>query len=207
MALAAGAGLVPLVLFIVAFVSVGGFAAEVYDSFASSDDYGDMMYDTTPSPSTALMSTLLVLGLTTPFLGAASLPLPARALGADWKRALISTVLYGLGFGAILFFVLWAGLVLYTVFLIRAHLLALAALVGTPALGSLVAVLGDERMVSRILPLTLVTALAMYGASLFAYWLSYETFSWTVQLNPIPLIVAALSWPVLPGVVAALRSY
>jgi hypothetical protein len=169
-----------------------------------------MLYGATPSPSTTVTVIWLVLGLTTPFVGVASFSLPSLALGANWKRALIIAGLCGLVvFGAVIFFVLraasTASSAVLPVSVVRAYLLALAALVGTPALGSLLAVRGDERMVSRILPLTLVTALAMYCASLFAFWLYYgQSYG---QLFLIPLIVAALSWPVLPGVVAALRSY
>jgi hypothetical protein len=197
-ALAAGAGLVPLVLFVVALLALRSFFVALvdasYSSYASS-------YDANPSQGLAV--TWLVLCLTILIAGVASFSLPALALGANRKRALIIAGLCALGFGAALFFL--SRLASFGVFL--EHLLALTALVGTPALGSLLAVLGDDRMVSRILPLTLVAALAMYCASLFAYWLYYGQLTIRGDLNLMSLLVGALSWPVLPGVVAALRSY
>ena len=84
-----------------------------------------------------------------------------------------------------------------------APLLPLMGLVVTPAIGSLVAVRGEGQIQARMLRTTQVTALTIYCASVLTYWLvTGESLSRILA----PLIVAACSWPVLPGIVALLRS-
>jgi hypothetical protein len=88
--------------------------------------------------------------------------------------------------------------------------LTLMALVGTSALGSLDAVQGEGRIAAAMLRATLIAALTIYCASLFAIWATavlgggWPDLDWPTL--PIPIIVAAFSWPVLPGLVASLRS-
>jgi hypothetical protein len=75
---------------------------------------------------------------------------------------------------------------------------------GTPAISSLVAIREDGPIAARTLRATLITASAIYGASLLAYWLEVFGESWSTILAA--LIVAASSWLVIPGLVALLRS-
>jgi hypothetical protein len=132
-------------------------------------------------------------------VGWASLSLPPLALGARGGHLTKSTLLSGLGFCA---FVFGAFLTLaMPPFL--APLLPLMGLVVTPAIGSLVAVRGEGQIEARLLRVTRITAIAIYCASVLAYWAVIgESPSGLLA----PLIVAACSWPVLPGIVALLRS-
>jgi hypothetical protein len=85
-------------------------------------------------------------------------------------------------------------------------LMALAALIATPAIGSLGAILEGGMIAARPLRATLIAAVAIYCAScasLFAFW-SVSGDDWHgVRAG---MVVAAASWPVLPGIVAMLRS-
>ncbi len=130
----------------------------------------------------------------------ASLSLPTLALGARGKHALKTTVLSGLCFCV---FVFVAFLIVVThSFLVP--LISLMALVGTSVVGSLVGVQYEEDQIA--VPMhraTLIVALAIYCASLFTFWLVFDENHW--QSYFAPMLVAASSWPVLPGIVAKLR--
>jgi hypothetical protein len=130
----------------------------------------------------------------------ASLSLPPLALGARGGHALKATLLSGLCFCV---FVFVAFLIVVThSFLVP--LISLMALVGTSVVGSLVAVQGEEDQIA--VPMhraALIAALAIYCASLFTFWLVFDENNW--QSYFVPMVVAASSWPVLPGIVAKLR--
>jgi hypothetical protein len=129
----------------------------------------------------------------------ASLALPPLAFGARGDHLPKTTLLSGLCFCGFMF---GSFLSLATAsFLVP--LISLMALVGTPAIGSLVAIREEGPIAARTLRTTQISALAIYCASLFTYWLVYgESLSSIL----VPLIVAASSWPVLPAIVAMLRS-
>ncbi len=130
----------------------------------------------------------------------AGLSLPPLALGARGGHALKTTVLSGLCFCA---FVFVAFLIVVThSFLVP--LISLMALVGTSVVGSLVAVQDEGQTPAPMRRATLITALAIYSASLFTFWLVFVENHW--QSYFAPMVVAASSWPVLPGIVAMLRS-
>ena len=129
----------------------------------------------------------------------ASLSLPPLALGARGGHALKTTVLSGLCFCA---FVLIFWLSVTTVSSVP-NLIALAALIATPAIGSLGAILERGQIAARPLWATIFAALTIYFASSFVFravsgedWPAYRA----------GLVVATFSWPVLPGIVALLRS-
>ena len=129
----------------------------------------------------------------------ASLSLAPLALGARGGHALKTTLLSGLCFCA---FVLIFWLSVTTVSSVP-RLIALAALIATPAIGSLGAILERGTIAVRPLWATIIVALTIYFASSFAFravpgedWPAYRA----------GLVVAAFSWPVLPGIVALLRS-
>lgn len=125
-----------------------------------------------------------------------SLSLPPLALGARGGHALKTTLLSGLCFCAfVLFF--WS----LTTVSSEPRLMALALLIATPAIGSLGAILVGGQIAARPLWLIIIAALAIYGASLFAYW---SVFAW--HAFRAGMVVAAFSWPVLPGIVAMIRS-
>jgi hypothetical protein len=132
----------------------------------------------------------------------ASLSLSPLALGARGGHALKTTLLSGLCFCG---FVLIFFLSLTTVSPVP-RLMALAALIATPAIGSLGAILEGGMIAARPLRATLIAAVAIYCAScasLFAFW-SVSGDDWHgVRAG---MVVAAASWPVLPGIVAMLRS-
>ena len=135
----------------------------------------------------------------------ASLSLPPLALGARERHALKATVLSGLCFCAFVF-VFFLSL-LTASFLVP--LISLMALVGTPAVGSLVAVREEGQVAAPTIRATLITALAIFCASLFAYWIVTEAFGFTIDSWSslfARMVVAASSWVVLPGIVAMLRS-
>jgi hypothetical protein len=134
----------------------------------------------------------------------ASLSLPLRALGAREGHLLKTTLLSGLCFCAFVF-VSFLSLVTAS-FLVP--LISLMALVGTSAVGSLVAVREEGRVAAPTIRATLITALAIYIASLFAYWIVTEAFGLTTDYWSslfAGMVVAGSSWPVLPGIVAKLR--
>ncbi len=142
------------------------------------------------------------IGLVTAVLFAgAGLSLPPLALGARGGHALKTTVLSGLCFCT---FVFVAFLIVVThSFLVP--LISLMALVGTSVVGSLVAVQYEEDQIA--VPMhraTLITAFTIYCASLFTFWLVFDESHW--QSYFVPMVVAASSWAVLPGIVAKLRS-
>jgi hypothetical protein len=134
----------------------------------------------------------------------ASLSLPPLALGARGGHALKTTVISGLCFCAFVF-VSFLSLVTAS-FLVP--LISLMALVGTSAVGSLVAVREEGHVAAPTIRVTLITALAIYCASLIAYWLVTEAFGLTTDYWSslfAGMVVAGSSWPVLPGIVAKLR--
>jgi hypothetical protein len=193
-ALAAGAGLVPVVVCCSALLAIARFII----AWTSSQSPGGY-YSAPPPPST----TLLVFIVATVILGLVSFSLPPLALGARGGHALIIAVLYSLGFGAL---VLGVFVIVFipSQSLEVVYPLAFLAWVGPSLLGSLIAVQGEGRMVSRILPATLiVAALAIYCASVLAFRLSGGGDR---GLSFAPLVVAASSWVVLPAIVASLRS-
>ena len=73
-------------------------------------------------------------------------------------------------------------------------------------MGSLITLQEEEghSVAARLGRVTVIVAGAIYCTSLLAYWLILGT------VNPVffflPYVVAAISWPVLPGIVAMLRS-
>lgn len=197
-ALAAGAGLVPVVVCCSALLAIARFI-DAWTSYQYGE-VGSYSYGATPPPST----TLLVFIVTTVILELASFSLPPLALGARGGRALIVAVLYSLGFVALVFGVIVISFPFPITTLEVVYPLAFLAWVGPSALGSLIAVQGEGRMVARILPATLiVAALAIYCASVIAFRLSGGGER---GLSLAPLVVAASSWVVLPAIVASLRS-
>jgi len=72
--------------------------------------------------------------------------------------------------------------------------------------GSLVAVHEEEdhSIAVRLSRVSVIAAVAIYCASLLAYWLEVFGESWSTVLAT--LIVAGSSWLVLPAIVAMLRS-
>ena len=78
---------------------------------------------------------------------------------------------------------------------------ALLALVATPVVGSLVAVRQEGPLTARLGRATVIAAVAIYCASLLAWW-AYGAEDWPTNYAAI---VAASSWAVLPGIVALLR--
>ena len=144
------------------------------------------------------------IGLVTAVLFAgAGLSLPALALGARWWDALKPAVLSLPVLGAFGFFFL---LSLDDRYGFDAGAISLLALVGTSVVGSLVTLQEEEghSVAVRLGRVTVIVAVAIYCTSLLAYWLILGT------VNPVffflPYVVAAISWPVLPGIVAMLRS-
>ena len=126
--------------------------------------------------------------MTAAFVASASLSLPLRALGATGKHALATTLLSSLCFCVFAF----------TFFL--ATPVALAALIATPAVGSLGAIW--EGNTSRPLRTTIIAVLAIYCASLLALW----SVSGDVRLSVLAsMVVAGSAWLVLPAIVAVLR--
>ena len=126
--------------------------------------------------------------VTAAFVASASLSLPLRALGATGKHALATTLLSSLCFCVFAF----------TFFL--ATPVALAALIATPAVGSLGAIW--EGNTSRPLRTTIIAVLAIYCASLLALW----SVSGDVRLSVLAsMVVAGSAWLVLPAIVAVLR--
>jgi hypothetical protein len=128
-------------------------------------------------------------------LALASLSLPALALGARGGHLTKTALLSGLGFCAFVFFVF------VTFGNVVAVALALMALVATSIIVSLVAVQREAPLTVRLGRATVVAAVAIYCASLLAWWAFAG--DWPYYLTP--LIVASSSWLVVPGIVAALR--
>ena len=147
------------------------------------------------------------IGLVTAVLFAgAGLSLPALALGARWWDALKAAVLSLPVLGAFGFFFL---LSLVSRYGFDAGAISLIALVGTPVTGSLVTLQEEEghSVAVRLGRVSVIAAVTIYCASLLAYslyWLVPADFSLSRFLASY--VVAAFSWPVLPGIVAMLRS-
>ena len=132
-------------------------------------------------------------------VAAAGLSLPARALGAKWDHVTNTAVLSVLGFCAFVFFVVAS--------LANPYVgvpLALMAIVATPVVGSLLAIREDYHLTVGLVRATVIAAVAIYCASLLAFWWVYaQDSSLPYYLGPV--YVAASSWLVVPAVVAALR--
>jgi hypothetical protein len=82
--------------------------------------------------------------------------------------------------------------------------LALMAIVATPVIESLLAIREDYRHTVGLDRVTVIAAAAIYCASLLAFWLVYAQDS-SLLYYLVPVYVAASSWLVMPGIVAALR--
>jgi hypothetical protein len=184
-ALAAGAGLGSLAI-------CSGAVTAIVLLFVASIDFG--WIGSSLNPALFLAGVLAAV-----ILAWASLALPPLALGARGAHLTKSTLLSGLGFCAFVF----GSFLMLTTPPFLAPLLPLMGLVVTPAIGSLMAVRGEGPIGARLLRATQMTALTIYCASVLAYWLVIGD-----SLSSIlaPLIVGACSWPVLPGIVALLRS-
>ncbi len=185
-ALAAGAGFGSLAVCFGAFVAIGYLVI-------ASIQFGWV--------GSSLDPTIFWFGVVAAMIVAgAGLSLPALALGARGRHAMKTTVLSSLVFGACVFF-FFASLV--TVSPVP-RLISLLAVVGTPAMGSLFAVQEEEGYIAvRLGGVPVIVAVAIYCASLVAYWLVPEDAS---PSSFAPYVVAAISWPVLPAIVAMLRS-
>ncbi len=191
-ALAAGAGLGSLVI-------CSGAVVVIIRLFIKSIDFAWI--------SSGLDPPLFWLGVSAAVIFAgASLSLPPLALGARGRHALKTTVLSGLCFCAFVF-VSFLSLVTAS-FLVP--LISLMALIGTSVVGSLVAVREEEGQVGgSTIRATLITALAIYCTSLFTFWFVTDAFGLTTDYwssRFAGMVVAGSSWPVLPGIVAMLRS-
>jgi hypothetical protein len=175
-ALAAGAGLAPLVICSVAPVAV------ILLLFSSTT--GFVMSSSAPSPFLWVGLVIVLIVATVSF------SLPALALGARGGHLTKTALLSAVGFCA------------FVVFVFTLVPLALMALVATPVVGSLVAVREERPLAVRLGRATVVAAVAMYCASLLAWW-AYGAEDWPYSLAP--LIVASSSWAVVPAIVALLR--
>jgi hypothetical protein len=182
-ALAAGAGLAPLV------VCSGAPVAIVMLLFATTS--GFVLSSSAPSPFfwVGLVIFLIV--------AIASFSLPALALGARGGHLTKTALLSGIGFCAFVVFV-------FASFEhVSAVPYALLALVATPVVGSLVAVREEGPLTVRLGRATGIAAVAIYCASLLAWWLVPLEEGWLYAWSL--LIVASSSWAVVPGIVALLR--
>jgi hypothetical protein len=131
-------------------------------------------------------------------LAAASLSLPALALGARAGHLTKTALLSGPGFCAFVFFLLVSlgGNVAFVLF-------ALVALVATSVIGSLVAIREEGPFTVRLGRATVIAAVAIYCASLLT-WLVYGGREGLLY-SLAPVIVASSSWPVGPAIVASPR--
>ena len=188
-ALAAGAGLASLV------VCSGVLVAIVWLFFNTTSSSGWAFGSSTswPSPIFWMGLVILIIG------AAAGLSLPARALGAGGGHLTKTTLLSGLGICAFVFF-LFASL-FDPYFGVP---LVLMAIVATPLVGSLFAIREDYRHTVGLVLATVIAAVAIYCASLLAFWWVYAQDS-SLLYYLVPVIVASTSWVVVPAVVAALR--
>lgn len=184
--LAAGAGLGSLVV-------CSGAMVAIFLLIVSTLDFG------AAEPLSSRPVLFWVGVLTATIFGGASLALPALALGAREERALKANVLSGLCFCA---FVLFCFLSLTTVSIVP-RFVALAALIAAPPLGALIAVHEEGQVALGLLWAAAITASVIFCASLLAFWL-VPKYDWPSTLAPV--VVAASSWPVLPALVAVLRS-
>jgi MFS family permease len=188
--LAAGAGLVSLVF-------CSGVLVAIVMLFSHTTTFGFFGSGSGPRPIfwVGLVGLIIV--------AAASLSLPARALGAKRDHVTNTALLSVLGFCAFVFFVV--------VSLLNPYFgvpLALMAIVATPLVGSLYAIREDYRHTGGLNRATVIAAVAIYCASLLAallaIWLVRGGEGWLYALL-VPVIVASTSWLVLPAIVAALR--
>jgi len=132
-------------------------------------------------------------------VAAAGLSLPARALGAKRDHVTNTALLSGLGICAFVFFVVAS--------LANPYVgvpLALMAIVATPLIGSLFAIREDYRYTGGLVRASVIGAVAIYCASLLAFWWVYAQDS-SLLFYLVPVIMASTSWLVVPGIVAALR--
>ena len=185
-ALAAGAGLVSLVV-------CSGVLVAIVMLFSHTTTFGFFGSGSGPRPIfwVGLVGLIIV--------AAAGLTLPARALGAKRDHVTNTAVLSVLGFCAFVFFVV--------VSLLNPYFgvpLALMAIVATPVIGSLFAIREDYHHTVRLDRATVIVAAAIYCASLLAFWWVYAQDS-SLPYYLVPVYVAASSWLVVPGIVAALR--
>jgi hypothetical protein len=186
-----GAGLGSLAVCSGAFVAIG------YLFIASISFFGGWI-------GSSLDPTIFWFGVVAAMIFAgAGLSLPALALGARGGRALVSTLLSGLGFGAFVFFFLASLDYRYG---FGAGAASLMALVGVSVVSPLVAVQEEEDHVVavRLGRATVIAAVAICCASVLAYWSIFGTADPGVFF--LPYAVAAASWPVLPAIAAMLRS-
>ena len=77
------------------------------------------------------------------------------------------------------------------------------AIVATPLIGSLFAIREDYPNTVWLLRATVITAVAIYCASLLAIWLVHGVEP--ALYSVVPVIVASSSWVVVPAIVASLR--
>jgi hypothetical protein len=186
-ALAAGAGLVSLVIcsgVLVAIVMLFSYATDWFVIMGSGSWPRPIFW-------VGLVGLIIV--------AAAGLSLPARALGATKDHVTNTAVLSVLGFCAFVFSVV--------VSLANPFVgvpLALMAIVATPVVGSLFAIREEYHYTVRMGRATVIAAVAIYCASLLAFWLVYAIDS-SLPYYLVPVYVAASSWLVVPAVVAALR--
>jgi hypothetical protein len=187
-ALAGGAGLGYLA------VCFGDFMAIVFLFAATIGYFGGGM-------ATSLGLAILLGVVTAMVFAVAGLSLPSLALGARGSRALASTVLSGLGFCAFLFLTSLDGRYGF-----YAGVASLVALVGVSVVGPLIAVQEEEDPVVAVrLGLAIaIAAVAIWCASVLAYWSIYGTGTPAVLF--MPYAVAAASWPMLPAIAAMVRS-
>jgi len=187
-AIAAGAGLGSLAV-------CSGAVAVIVLLFIASMDFGwiGSSLNTAPFLAGVLVATMVA---------CASLSLPPLALGAKGGHLAKATLLSGLSFCAFVF----GSFLSLALPPFLAPLLPLMGLVGTPTVGSLVAVREVGQIGTRALRATLIAALALYGTSLLAYWSVFGEDGASGPSILAPLVVAATSWPVLPAIVTMLRS-
>ena len=191
-ALAAGAGLASLVV-------CPGVLVAIVLLLSNTTEWSLFMGGSTSWPSAIFWVGLVILII----VAAASLSLPARALGARGGHLTKTALLSVLGLCAFMFFVV--------VSLLNPFVgvpLALMAIVATPLIGSLFAIREDYHYTIPPVRATMIGAVAIYCASLLAtlvaIWLSRVDEGWLYS-SLVPLIVASSSWLVLPAIVAALR--
>ena len=190
MALAAGAGLVSLVV-------CSGALVAIVRLYSHTTSFGFFGSGSGPRPIfwVGLVGLMIV--------AAVGLSLPARALGAKRGHVTNTALLSVLGIFAFVFSV-----VLSLVSPFVGVPLALMAIVATPLVGSLFAIREDYRYTVGLARVTVIGAGAIYCASLLAallaLWMVRGWEGWLYALL-VPVIVASTSWLVLPAIVAWLR--
>ena len=187
-ALAAGAGLASLVV-------CSGALVAIFLLLLNTTEWSIFWGSSISWPSPIFWVGLVILII----VAAAGLSLPARALGAKRDHVTNTAVLSVLGFCAFVFFVVAS---LANPFV--GVPLALMAIGATPVVGSLFAIREEYHFTVRMGRATVSAAVAIYGASLLAFWWVYAQDS-SLLYYLVPVYVAASSWLVVPGIVAALR--